>query len=197
VFVVPVTLLAVTQVRGLATSELEVEQKIAESLPSSARANLKYCVMLVGSGEFDNAVIPCRTAVGLMPGESLPYFHLGNALHGIDDFEEAAANYQMALEIDGDLVEAHNSRGVSLQRLSRTEEAIGHYQEALRINPDYTMAHNNLGICLAGQGRLEEAAEHFRETLRLKPDDRSARGNLRRIELRLQQNRERRRGSPE
>ena len=87
-----------------------------------------------------------------------------------NEYEEAIASYDKALEIKPDYHEAWNNRGNALRNLGRLEEAIASYDKALEIKPDYHLAWNNRGYALGELGRLEEAIASFDKALELKPD---------------------------
>ena len=61
--------------------------------------------------------------------------------------DKAIEQYQIALRLNPNYVEAHNGLGVAYDNKGLTvDKAIVHYQIALRINPNYAETYNNLGI---------------------------------------------------
>ncbi len=101
-----------------------------------------------------------------------------SALMTQNRFEEAAAEWRRALELQPDEASAHYNLGLCLFQSGRTADAIAHYARALEISPEYPEAHNNLGGALTSVGRLDEAIPHFQETIRLDPARASAQMNL-------------------
>jgi tetratricopeptide (TPR) repeat protein len=106
------------------------------------------------------------------------HFKQGAALAEQGKFEEAAAQYQQAVRLKPDYVEAYNNLGIAFDAQGKVEAAVASYQQALRLRPDYVRAHNNLGITWDKQGKLDEAVASFRQALRLKPDLVEAYNNL-------------------
>jgi tetratricopeptide (TPR) repeat protein len=106
------------------------------------------------------------------------YNGLGVVLEGKGRISEAIEQYEQALQIDADYVDAHYNLGTVLGKTGRMSEAMEQYEEVLRLDPDYAEAHNNLGVALAKTGRIPEAMEQFEEALRLNPDYADARNNL-------------------
>ena len=104
--------------------------------------------------------------------------NLGNVLSRRDRIDEAIAQYQKALEINPDYMEAHNNLGNAFARLGRFEEAMAQYRKALEIKPDYVEAHYNLGVTFARLGRIDEAIAQYRKALEIKPDYADALNNL-------------------
>ncbi len=102
-------------------------------------------------------------------------------LHQMEEnWLEAIASYDRALEIKPDKHEAWVNRGISLHRLGRYEEAIASYDRALEIKPDKHEAWNNRGNALAFLGRYEEAIASYERAVDIKLDKHEAwfnRGN--------------------
>ncbi|HEC17229.1 MAG TPA: tetratricopeptide repeat protein [Sedimenticola sp.] len=92
--------------------------------------------------------------------------------------DEAIREYEKALELNPDHVNAHQRLGVVLHRLGRLDEAIGHYREVVRLRPGSAAAHYNLGLALADQGRIDAAIGRYREALRIRPDFAEVYNNL-------------------
>lgn len=86
--------------------------------------------------------------------------HLEQAARYFDDtdeLEKALAECDAALEIEPDLAEAHNLRGMILEELGKPLQAIAAYKEALDTDPDYAEAQENLSGLrdeLAGESEL-------------------------------------------
>ena len=64
---------------------------------------------------------------------------------------EAIGQYEQALRIKPDYVEAHYNLALALEKMGRTPEAIEHYQQALKLRPDDIPARNALTRLGAGQ----------------------------------------------
>jgi tetratricopeptide (TPR) repeat protein len=103
---------------------------------------------------------------------------LGNQLDLAERFPEAIRQYEAALRVKRDFVEAHSSYGNVLRQVGRFPEAIEECRAALRLDPDYARAHNNLANALLDTGRLDEAVEHYQEAIRLMPKDPKVHYNL-------------------
>jgi tetratricopeptide (TPR) repeat protein len=137
----------------------------------SVRRNEDYRSQLV---MFSDTAAKC-------PDNERVRYNYGLALSHIAGRErEAIAEYQAALRLDPNYVEAHNNLGNSLSQIpGRLPEAIAEYQAALRINPDSAEAHNNLGNALSHiAGREREAIAEYQAALRINPDYADAHYNL-------------------
>jgi tetratricopeptide (TPR) repeat protein len=69
----------------------------------------------------------------------------GNNLLLFGSFTIAAAEYQEAIHLKPDYVEAYTNLGAALALQGQYADAIAEYQKAIRLKPDYAPAHNNLG----------------------------------------------------
>jgi len=145
------------------------------------RGALPFCVALITvlswltwnrNEVYCSAVYLWSDTVASCPGNPRAHNNLGSALDKIPGrLNEAIAQYQEALRLNRDYVEAHYNLGRALALLDRTPEAIAQYEEALRLDPGYVDAHYNLGLALERMpGQINGAIAQFEETLRLKPD---------------------------
>jgi tetratricopeptide (TPR) repeat protein len=66
----------------------------------------------------------------------------------LNNFDLSLENFQKALKINPDYVEAHNNLGRLFMHLGQLNEAVQYFQKAIKINPNFEYAHNNLGACL-------------------------------------------------
>ncbi|MFN5856614.1 MAG: tetratricopeptide repeat protein, partial [Pseudanabaenaceae cyanobacterium] len=98
------------------------------------------------------------------------WFEKGLIHIAANEYEEAIASYDRALEIKPDDHFAWNSRGFALFNLGRNEEAIESYDQALQIKPDDHFAWNSRGNALFNLGRNEEAITAYDRALQIKPD---------------------------
>lgn len=92
------------------------------------------------------------------------YYMAQNGRH-----EEAIAQFEKALAIDDELVQARVNLGSSLAALGDYERSIAEFMEVLRWQPDHAAAHSNLGVSWFRLGNIEKAEEHFRQGLTLDP----------------------------
>ena len=83
--------------------------------------------------------------------------------------EEAIAEYDEAISIDPDFVEAYSSRGVAYALLNEDEKAIQDFSEAIRLSPDSADVYKNRGDIYFRQGEFQRAVEDYDEAIRLTP----------------------------
>lgn len=106
------------------------------------------------------------------------HYLIGLSYDRLDEYDQAIAAYQQALEINPEYTEAWLGLGV-VQRLSGDFEAArAAYQEALRLNPDLAEAHSSLGTLYVLEDQPEAAINEFEEAIRLNPELATAHSNL-------------------
>ncbi len=96
--------------------------------------------------------------------------NLGIAYDTAGMYREAFTEFEEALKLDPDYIEAHNNLAVIYDRMGRNDKAIGELQKVLGLNPGYTEGHSNLAHVYTGMGRYDEAIFELEEALRLDPD---------------------------
>jgi tetratricopeptide (TPR) repeat protein len=61
-----------------------------------------------------------------------------------EKFDDAIAQYQLAIEASPSYAPAHNNLGDALRAQGKLDEAVAAYAEALRVDPDFEEASDNL-----------------------------------------------------
>ncbi|MFZ7102359.1 MAG: tetratricopeptide repeat protein [Peptococcaceae bacterium] len=97
------------------------------------------------------------------------YYYLGNVTRNQNKFNDAAAFYQKALEVDPDFFEAHYNLGKVYEMLGKNDKALKHFQKALQLNPDDADTYVNLGVGFSNAGLKEKALEMYERALALDP----------------------------
>lgn len=153
--------------------------------PQNATAHYNLGVTLSLVGQIEAAIPHYRKAIEFRQttsseinlGKAL--VNLGKALRNTGKTEEAVRNYEKALKLDTNSVEAHYSLALALVAQKKVESAVQHFLQVLERDPEHVDAHVNLGVSLVSQrGRLQEAIDHFRLALEIDPAKTAARFNL-------------------
>ncbi len=100
---------------------------------------------------------------------------------GIIEFERGKLDraiycFEMAIEKDPSLAEAHSDLGVVYQQSGNMGEALEHFYKALDLKPDDPEILSNSARALSQAGEIESAVELFRHYLRRCPEDAAAWG---------------------
>ena len=92
--------------------------------------------------------------------------------------EQARKNYQAAVSLDDQNVEAHYTLGNIFYETGRHAEAAKCYRRVLAINPKSAEAYSNLGITLIEMGRHGEAVSQCKQAVMYRPNHAEFLSNL-------------------
>ncbi|MBK1647614.1 tetratricopeptide repeat protein [Rhabdochromatium marinum] len=87
------------------------------------------------------------------------------------DLAAAVAAYEQVLELQPNCAEAHDKRGVVLQKMGRLGDALAAFDAVLNLRPDFAGALMDRGVVLHDLGRFDDALASFDAALRYAPDD--------------------------
>ena len=104
--------------------------------------------------------------------------NLGVALAVSDRYDEAAAHFEKALQIDPHFYDGLVVMGVTRAHQGRLPEAIEYFQAAIRSQPDAPKAHVQLAHALWGQKRDQAALEEMLRASQFAPKDAEIRADL-------------------
>ncbi|MEN6335645.1 MAG: tetratricopeptide repeat protein [Phycisphaerales bacterium] len=130
------------------------------------------------SNDYAGAERQARRALELNPRNADALHHLGLALFGLRQYDEAVQRLSEAVQIKPKEAEMHIQLGVVLLSAGKTAEAVNSLEKALQIAPDNGEAHFNLGVAMFRIGNRQEATKQWLEAVRLRPDDHEAHYNL-------------------
>ncbi|MBV9505127.1 MAG: tetratricopeptide repeat protein [Acidobacteriia bacterium] len=142
----------IPKARAAAARAIELDPNLAEAYPALALIRSQY------EWQWEAAEMLYRKAIALNPGYSTPRHWLGtDHLANLGRMEEAAAEIEIALELDPLSSIIHEGRGY-LHMLNREyEQAIYCYQKILEFDPNFYKAYSATGRALALMGRYKEA----------------------------------------
>ena len=107
---------------------------------------------------------------GKTPEHKAELFFEQALLYGeAQQYAEAIASYDKALEFKPDDHEAWYNRGYALGKLGRWEQAIASYDKALEFKPDDTSAFYNKACCYALNGQVDSSIQNLQRVIALNP----------------------------
>lgn len=86
-----------------------------------------------------------------------------------DSLSMAVENYERALELAPDWIDAHINKGVALYQMGRIDEARAAFFAAVQLDPLNGISRYNLGCVLEEQGEVDEAIRHLRRAAKALP----------------------------
>ncbi len=99
------------------------------------------------------------------------YHQRADTVYRRGEYEEAIANYNMAIRLEPNNPETYHQRGLAKFQLERHEEAIVDFDTALDINPDNAEVYYDRGLAKYQLDRDEEAIVDFDTALDINPDN--------------------------
>jgi adenylate cyclase len=121
--------------------------------------------MFVAATEIDP--LYARAYAGVADCDSFLRLHYGAKV----SIEGILAMGAKALELKGDLAEAHASRGLAFSLLGQYPQAMHEFDEAIALDPNLFEAHYFCARACFTQGNLEDAAGHYERASDINPDD--------------------------
>jgi tetratricopeptide (TPR) repeat protein len=146
----------------------ELDEALAAN-PTYVEAHISRALVLQELGRYDEARYAFDRAVEFeAPGggglRAAVTARLANAHATVGDLymeagaaAEAAAQYEVALELRPRFHDIRNKYATALLALDRVEDALAELQEILEWHPRFLAARLNLGLALYRQGRVEAA----------------------------------------
>ncbi len=126
--------------------------------------------LLGQAGRHADALAVVDRALARVRNNPWLYLLRGNAHAALADYAVAIGDYDHALSLKGDLVEALSNKGNALVSLGRASEALDGYRQALALRPGHAGAWFNQGVAQAALGRTEEAVASYRRAIELAPE---------------------------
>jgi tetratricopeptide (TPR) repeat protein len=146
-------------------------------------------VILVACGQGTPDVPPTSTPTATLAATPTPsaseHMALGMEHYEQGELDQAIAEFQRAIQIDPDFVEAHYNLGLAHTDRGEFDAAIAAYEEAIRLAPDLAEAHNGLGNVYFNQDKLEQALAKYEQAAQLDPGLVDAHFNLGHVYLSL------------
>ena len=155
------------------------------------RAQNRQGIALVQQGDLEQAAAMFKSILQQLDAAVVPvqdlrrqtlyanaYNNLANVLLFQGHFDDAIANYRLALKVSPNDPALYNHLSYAYSRVSNGAEAEVWARRALALRPIYPEAHNHLGIALGLQGKYSDAEACYWEALRLMPNFPKAYANL-------------------
>lgn len=95
------------------------------------------------------------------PTDATAYLNRGSAEATAGEVALALGDYNTALHLQADLVEAWYDRGTIFTHLRRYENAIADFTEAISLKPDFALAYCNRGFANFQLGRFDDALADY------------------------------------
>ncbi len=170
VLLIPFTLLCLAQARGWSLPVLERRERVAQTFPTDAIAQLNLGKAFHEVGRLAEAGPAYEAAASLNPNlKDLDYYR-GLLAGDLGDIATAEARYRSELARNPKSSDSEtNLAGILLAR-GKPREARERYERSLAIKPDQILARKQLADLLCDEGEYARAIELYEAALKKQPD---------------------------
>ncbi|WP_415859056.1 tetratricopeptide repeat protein [Burkholderia pyrrocinia] len=126
-------------------------------LPNDEQLLYASCVALDLLHARDELLKRCDRLLALNRGNVAAWVGRGNALLGLERYDEAAHAYREALARKPDDIDARRNSAAAFRALGRFDEALADYDAALALTGPHAELHYNRALALQQLGRYDEA----------------------------------------
>jgi tetratricopeptide (TPR) repeat protein len=124
---------------------------------------------LLQQGQFSEAVTFCQAEIAKMSDNPWLYYNLGKAYSGQQEWVQATAAFNHALQQDANICWFHYHLGESLLRDAQPDRAIAAFESSIGLKPDFAWAHGLLGAAFLDKEQYAQAAQSFQTAVSLEP----------------------------
>ena len=154
---------------------IDAYKKVPRTDTASHAAELGRAAALRSSGKPDAAIEVLAQIARRFPGMAIVHSTLGDALRNQDEFVDAVASYDRALELVPEGSRGrwfiHYARAIAHERLDNWEQAEADFRAALDLSPDHPQVLNYLGYSMVEkQINLAEALDMIERAVAARPD---------------------------
>ncbi|KAF0182307.1 MAG: hypothetical protein FD164_1146 [Nitrospirae bacterium] len=155
--------------RGQEDQALALGRQLLEKAPKSALGNLIEGLALFHQKKYGESIAPLQRGVGAMPSP-LGYFYLGQAHFYKNEPEQAMNQFQKALDLNPNFVQARIFSALVLLQQRRTDDAITEAKKAIEKDEKNAVAYNVLASALMAKGQVDEASRAFSRAIEIAPN---------------------------
>ncbi|MGD8661159.1 MAG: tetratricopeptide repeat protein [Desulfobacterales bacterium] len=112
------------------------------------------------------------------PAKARPRNNLGAILLHRGRLQEAVEEFQTALDLKPDYVDAHYNLGIAMVKQGNLADGIRHFSKTLNLKPRNVKALNNMAATLALKERYPEAIDYLKRALLINPEEDDLHSNL-------------------
>jgi Flp pilus assembly protein TadD len=133
--------------------------------------NFATACALIRQGQEEKGLPFIREFIEKHPAVWNGWFALGWALRRLGRWQDGAAAFAKAAELDGSLSETRNELAICLMECGDLKSARRELETALRLDPENIKIISNIGVLAMKSGNKNEAAAFFRAALEIDPQD--------------------------
>ena len=153
-----------SQGAGIQAAENACEQAL-NSAPDDPVVREQLAVLEELSGNLTDATVNAQRAVDVLPSNAEDWSQLGVTLGEQHRYDDAAAAFRRAFQLDSESVWALKNLAQTLNDLGQPKQAIYEYKHALSVNPRFGPAWLGLGQIYDKMGNKSDAQDCYQKAL--------------------------------
>ncbi|MFP4084024.1 MAG: YcaO-like family protein [Desulfonatronovibrio sp.] len=147
-------------------------QKLSDIYPGAFFIPFFQGLLCLRMNEQDQALLKFRQALDIQPdaeSKALCAFYTAYTLSGMQQWEACVPFLDMAVNLDPQVKEYYNLRGVAYFKQQKFDSAASDFKNALKLDSGSATDLANLGLCYQKTGQNKAAAEMLSKALELDP----------------------------
>ena len=161
--------------------DAETLWKNAAAVNPTSAAYYNLAMLFESQGNYPDAVLSYRRAIGLNPERWDAHERAGTLLYKQGKMAEALEHYRVFVQFNPNSIEARENLATALVNQAQPREAAEHLRKLIQLSPETNRVRVKLGTILAVEGRLDEAAEVLTVGAKQDPQDGRLRLQLGRV----------------
>jgi tetratricopeptide (TPR) repeat protein len=100
----------------------------------------------------------------------MAYYNRGVAYERMGQYDKAIEDYNRAITLNPNYVEAYCNRGGTYEKMDQYDKAIEDYNRAITLNPNYIETYYNRGVTYEKMDQYDKAIEDYNRAITLNPN---------------------------
>jgi len=140
-------------------------QESINLVPSFTQSLVKIASVHMEQGDPQKAFDCFEQAIKENPNDPDIYYHRGQVLFIMNEFDQAADNYTKSTELDDKFVFSHIQLAVAQYKANSLASSIATFRRTLKAFPERSEPYNYYGELLLDQKRFEDAVDKFEKAV--------------------------------
>jgi tetratricopeptide (TPR) repeat protein len=159
------------QVQGQLAKGIQEYIAVQEFNAERPEAQVNLGTLFADQGQYEDAELAYREAIGLQPRFVPAYVNLAQLLSGLKREQDANGFLRRGLDLNPKNADLQHALGLSLVRQKKTDEALGALARAAELAPDNARYSYVYAVALQSSGKLDQSIQVLEEAHRRHPGD--------------------------
>lgn len=128
--------------------------------------NYEEIEKLYNADQYEEVIKKAKSGIDFGDKSAEVYNYLGLSQSFRNNFNDAKASFQKAIELNPTFAQPHNNLGTVFNVQNMNEEAIREYKKAIEIDPQYASAYSGLFKALTDAGNIDLAITEITDQMK-------------------------------